>query len=122
MIGILLRLGRTAGKNSETGNLRYLALALATFALGLAFLAFAAADITYSARAHREMDRAPITHLPESHERPVALWGAGFDTVNERQYSPDHCASPAPARPSVRLTYPAILPSVRRCARRGPAC
>jgi hypothetical protein len=81
---VLLRLGRRAGARSQAGSLRYTAMALATLAMGVAALAFAAVHLTYAARAQREIARAPITHLADSPGGPVALWGAGFDTVGER--------------------------------------
>jgi hypothetical protein len=84
---VLFRLGRRAGRAAEAGTIRYVALALAAFAMCLSAVAVAAIDITYSARLEREIARAPVTHLAESGRQPVALWGAGFDTVDDRQYS-----------------------------------
>jgi len=84
---VLLRLGWRAGTTSEAGTLRYIALTLATLAMCLSSVALATVDITYAARADREVARAPITHLPDSPGKPVALWGASFDTVDDRQYS-----------------------------------
>lgn len=101
---ILLRLGRRAGANSDAGTLRYVALSLATLAMCISSLALAAVDVTYSARAQREIARAPISHLPESTGKPVAMWGAGFDTVNDRQYSVifiEPLTSAAPLPPGV---------------------
>jgi hypothetical protein len=84
---VLLRMGWKASATGEAGTLRYMALMLATFVVCLASLALAATHATYAGRAHREIARAPVTHLPGSPHRPVVRWGAGFDTVDDRQYS-----------------------------------
>jgi len=54
---VLLRLGWRAGTTSEAGTLRYIALTLATLAMCLSSVALATVDITYAARADREVAR-----------------------------------------------------------------
>ncbi|WP_354641656.1 ABC transporter permease [Kitasatospora camelliae] len=83
----LLRVGWAAGRGARENRLRFFALLAATGLLATALTAVVAAAAVYDGRAVRSAERSPVTLDARPDERPVALWGYTYDTIDDLQYS-----------------------------------
>ncbi|MEU3907683.1 hypothetical protein AB0F20_28320 [Streptomyces goshikiensis] len=81
----LLRMGRSAGRVSEGGRTRFLALFMATVVAALAASAFVVSAATFDGRETRGMARNPV--LAGQGEQPKALWSRYWESEHGRQYS-----------------------------------
>ncbi|MGW3061843.1 hypothetical protein ACWC98_38910 [Streptomyces goshikiensis] len=81
----LLRMGRSAGRASESGRTRFLALLMATVVAALAASAFVVSAATFDGREARGMARNPV--LAGQGEQPKALWSRYWESEHGRQYS-----------------------------------
>ena len=83
----LLRIGRRAGRRTQTSGIRFVALLAATAFLGLGLTSAVAVAAVYGGRSTHDQARSPIDASPSNEASAKELWTQRWDTVGKRQFA-----------------------------------